>query len=79
MTALLTSWITRPTLDANVATISLPVVVLTIASRLSPTSFSLGARHFLVHHRLSPINSLTHSVPIRAIFAISAGSPIAGV
>jgi hypothetical protein len=46
LTAALISCITLPTFEANVATITLPLIFLTTFSKFSPISFS----DFVVHH-----------------------------
>jgi hypothetical protein len=75
----LINWMMRQTLDANVATMILQSVSLIIRSIVSQTAFSEIARPILSHHKLSQMYNFTHSVPILAIFARSAGLSIAGV
>jgi len=80
LTAAFISCITLPTFEANVATMILQSIFLITFSKFSQISFSdLTVHHLEAVHKLSQIYSLTHSLPILAIFDKSAGLSIAGV
>ena len=70
---------TRHTLEANVAITNLPLASLITFSRFCQTTFSEIANHGFWDQSESQMYNLTPSVPIRAIFARSAGRSIAGV